>query len=149
MLANGGRLVSPHHQDSAPAMPCSVGRSNRPAFAAGACTKTVLSWMESVVDEGSGQGVKTPGYRIGGKTGTAQKALNGIYLPGKICSFVATLPIEDPRYVVFVVVDEPQGEHAYGSTVAVPVAKQIIDGLLVVEKIRPSKPEELNKPAKS
>ena len=109
-------------------------------------TRTVLQWMESVVDQGSGKGVKTPGYRIGGKTGTAQKALNGIYLPGaKICSFVATLPIEDPRYVVFVVVDEPQGEHAYGSTVAVPVAKQIIDALLVVERIAPSKPAELNK----
>jgi cell division protein FtsI (penicillin-binding protein 3) len=96
------------------------------------------------------EGCKTPGYRIGGKTGTAQKALNGIYLPGaKICSFVATLPIEDPRYVVFVVVDEPQGAHAYGSTVAVPVAKQIIDALLVVERIAPSKPVDLNKPTKS
>jgi cell division protein FtsI (penicillin-binding protein 3) len=106
--------------------------------------------MESVVDQGSGMGVKTPGYRIGGKTGTAQKALNGIYLPGaKICSFVATLPIEDPRYVVLVVVDEPQGAHAYGSTVAVPVAKQIIDALLVVERIAPSKPVDLNKPTKS
>jgi len=62
---------------------------------------------------------------------------------------VATLPVEEPRYVVLVVVDEPQGEHAYGSTVAVPVAKQIIDGLLVVEKIIPSKPEDLNKPARS
>ena len=58
---------------------------------------------------------------------------------------MATLPIEDPRYVVFVVVDEPRGEHAYGSTVAVPVAKQIIDALLVVERIAPSKPAELNK----
>ena len=109
-------------------------------------TRTVLSWMESVVDKGSGKGVKTPGYRIGGKTGTAQKALNGVYLPGaKICSFVATLPIESPRYVVLVVIDEPQGDNAYGSTVAVPVAKQIIDALLVVEKITPSKPAELNK----
>ena len=105
-----------------------------------------MAWMESVVEKGSGKGVKTPGYRIGGKTGTAQKALNGIYLPGaKICSFVATLPVEDPRYVVLVVVDEPQGAHAYGSTVAVPVAKQIIDALLIVEKITPSKPAELNK----
>jgi cell division protein FtsI (penicillin-binding protein 3) len=47
------------------------------------------------------------------------------------------------------VVDEPQGNNAYGSTVAVPVAKQVIDGLLVVEKIHPSKPAELNKAAKS
>ena len=152
MLANGGRLVSPHITRgfrSGDALAPSAAPAGQPLLQA-PVTKTVLSWMESVVDEGSGQGVKTPGYRIGGKTGTAQKALNGIYLPGaKICSFVATLPIEDPRYVVFVVVDEPQGEHAYGSTVAVPVAKQIIDGLLVVEKIRPSKPEELNKPAKS
>ena len=152
MLANGGRLVSPHITRgfrSGDALAPSAAPTGLSLLQA-PVTKTVLSWMESVVDEGSGQGVKTPGYRIGGKTGTAQKALNGIYLPGaKICSFVATLPIEDPRYVVFVVVDEPQGEHAYGSTVAVPVAKQIIDGLLVVEKIRPSKPEELNKPAKS
>jgi cell division protein FtsI (penicillin-binding protein 3) len=99
----------------------------------------VLNWMESVVEKGSGKGVRTPGYRIGGKTGTAQKAVNGVYVPGAlICSFVATLPIEDPRYVVLVVVDEPQGEHAYGSTVALPVAKSIIDGLLVIEKIPPS-----------
>ena len=95
--------------------------------------------MESVVEQGSGQGVKTPGYRIGGKTGTAQKALNGVYVPGAlICSFVATLPVEDPRYVVLVVVDEPKGDNAYGSTVALPVAKSIIDGLLVIEKIPPS-----------
>ncbi|WP_392349434.1 peptidoglycan D,D-transpeptidase FtsI family protein [Parasynechococcus sp.] len=149
MLANGGRMVSPHITRgfrSGDALAPSAAPAGQQLLRQ-SVTSTVLAWMESVVDEGSGQGVKTPGYRIGGKTGTAQKALNGIYLPGaKICSFVATLPIDDPRYVVLVVVDEPQGEHAYGSTVAVPVAKQIIDGLLVIEKIRPSKPEELNKP---
>ena len=152
MLANDGRLVSPHITRGfrsgaalAPAAPPSGQQLLRPEV-----TRTVLQWMESLVDQGSGKGVKTPGYRIGGKTGTAQKALNGIYLPGaKICSFVATLPIEDPRYVVFVAVDEPQGAHAYGSTVAVPVAKQIIDALLVVERIAPSKPVDLNKPTKS
>jgi cell division protein FtsI (penicillin-binding protein 3) len=152
MLANDGRLVSPHITRGfrsgaalAPAAPPSGQQLLRPEV-----TRTVLKWMESVVDQGSGKGVKTPGYRIGGKTGTAQKALNGIYLPGaKICSFVATLPIEDPRYVVLVVVDEPQGAHAYGSTVAVPVAKQIIDALLVVERIAPSNPVDLNKPTKS
>ena len=148
LLANGGRLVSPRITRGfrsgdalAPAALPSGRQVVRPEVA-----ETVLSWMESVVDEGSGQGVKTPGYRIGGKTGTAQKALNGIYVKdAKICSFVATLPVEAPRYVGFVAVDEPQGENAYGSTVAVPVAKKIIDALLVIEKISPSKPAELNK----
>ena len=148
VLANGGRLVSPHITRG-----FRSGDALAPAAEPGGTpllkpevTRTVMAWMESVVEKGSGKGVKTPGYRIAGKTGTAQKALNGIYLPGaKICSFVATLPVEDPRYVVLVVVDEPQGAHAYGSTVAVPVAKQIIDALLIVEKISPSKPAELNK----
>mgnify|MGYP001418895076 FL=1 len=148
VLANGGRLVSPHITRgfrSGDALAPAADPGGQPLLKP-EVTRTVMAWMESVVDKGSGKGVKTPGYRIGGKTGTAQKALNGIYLPGaKICSFVASLPVEDPRYVVLVVVDEPQGAHAYGSTVAVPVAKQIIDALLIVEKISPSKPAELNK----
>ena len=141
LLANGGRLVSPHITRGlrtgdalAPAGTRRGQQLLRPEV-----TRTVLAWMESVVEKGSGKGARTPGYRIGGKTGTAQKALNGVYVPGAlICSFVATLPIDDPRYVVLVVVDEPQGGNAYGSTVALPVAKSIIDGLLVIEKIPPS-----------
>ena len=141
MLANGGRLVSPHitrglrsGDDLAPPPPASGVQLIRPEIA-----KTVLNWMETVVQTGSGKGTKIPGYRIGGKTGTAQKALNGIYIPGaRICSFVANLPVDDPRFVVLVVVDEPQGGNAYGSTVALPVARQIIEALLVLEKIPPS-----------
>jgi cell division protein FtsI (penicillin-binding protein 3) len=143
MLANGGRLVSPHitrglrsGDDLAAPPPASGVQLIRPEIA-----QTVLNWMETVVDKGSGKGTKIPGYRIGGKTGTAQKAENGVYIPGaRITSFVAHLPIDDPRYVVLVVVDEPQGGNAYGSTVAVPVAKQIIEALLVIEKIPPSRP---------
>jgi len=143
MLSNGGRLVSPHitrglrsGDDLAAPPPASGVQLIRPEIA-----QTVLNWMETVVDKGSGKGTKIPGYRIGGKTGTAQKAENGVYIPGaRITSFVAHLPIDDPRYVVLVVVDEPQGGNAYGSTVAVPVAKQIIEALLVIEKIPPSRP---------
>ena len=147
LLANGGRLVSPHITRGlrtgdalAPARTRQGQQLLRPEV-----TRTVLAWMESVVEKGSGKGARTPGYRIGGKTGTAQKALNGVYVPGAlICSFVATLPIDDPRYVVLVVVDEPQGGNAYGSTVALPVAKSIIDGLLVIEKIPPSTAQSQN-----
>ena len=95
----------------------------------------------SDLQKGSGKGLQIPGYRIGGKTGTAQKAHNGVYIPGaRICSFVAVLPVENPRYVVLVVVDEPQGGNAYGATVAVPVARQIVEALLVLEQIPPSAP---------
>ena len=93
--------------------------------------------MESVVDQGSGLGAKIEGYRIAGKTGTSQKASNGSYTNKKVCSFVATLPVNDPKYVVLVVVDEPLNSYAYGSTVAVPVAKEIIESLIVIEKIPP------------
>ncbi|WP_415400085.1 peptidoglycan D,D-transpeptidase FtsI family protein [Synechococcus sp. W4D4] len=142
MLANGGRLVSPHitrglrsGDDLASAPPASGVQLIRPAIA-----QTVLNWMETVVEKGSGRGVQIPGHRIGGKTGTAQKARNGVYVPGaKITSFIAHLPINKPRYVVLVVIDEPKGENAYGSTVAVPVAKQIIEALLVLEKIPPTR----------
>ena len=140
MIANGGRLVSPHitrglrSGDDLAELPQSSGvQLLRPQVA-----RQVLEWMETVVQKGSGKGARIPGYRIGGKTGTAQKALNGVYIPGaRICSFIANLTTDNPRYVVLVVVDEPQGANAYGSTVAVPVAKQIIEALLVLEKLPP------------
>ena len=109
--------------------------------------------LERVVADADGTGhgtVHLEGLAIAGKTGTAQKARNGGYIPGaRITSFVGVLPINDPRYVVLVVVDEPQGGNAYGSTVALPVARQIVEALLVIEKIPPSKPLAAAVPAKA
>jgi len=141
LLANGGRLVSPHITRglrSGDALAGSNGGSGVQLLDP-KVTRTVVNWMETVVQSGTGKGMRIPGYRIGGKTGTAQKAHNGVYIPGaRITSFVAVLPVNDPRYVVLVVVDEPQGGNAYGSTVALPVARQIVEALLVIEKIPPS-----------
>jgi len=152
MLANGGRLVSPHitrglrSGDALAGAPGGTGQQ----LLDPAVTQTVMRWMESVVEKGSGKGCRIPGHRIGGKTGTAQKAERGLYIPGaRITSFVAHLPIEAPRFVVLVVVDEPQGGNAYGSTVAVPVAKQLIQALLVLEKIPPSRPISKPTPARA
>jgi len=151
MLANGGRLVSPHITRglrSGDAL-ASNGTPTGVQLLDPKVTRTVVDWMETVVQKGSGKGLQIPGYRIGGKTGTAQKAHNGVYIPGaRICSFVAVLPVENPRYVVLVVVDEPQGGNAYGATVAVPVARQIVEALLVLEQIPPSQPQTaMAKPA--
>jgi len=134
-LANGGFEVTPHVTSTFKER---FNKNPKKQLFSREVSQTVLEWMESVVDKGSGSGVKIEGYRIAGKTGTSQKALNGSYTSKKVCSFVATLPVNDPKYAVLVVVDEPLKSYAYGSTVAVPVAKEIIESLIVIEKIPPN-----------
>jgi cell division protein FtsI (penicillin-binding protein 3) len=144
-LANGGKLVTPHvirglvdgngQMHYVPQLP-----TPRQIFSS-TTTQKVVEMMETVVDEGTGQASQIPGYRIAGKTGTAQKASpNGGYIKGaRITSFVAILPVESPRYVVLAIVDEPQGANAYGGTVAAPIVKSVIEALIKVEKIPPGK----------
>ncbi len=134
-LANGGFEVTPHVTSTFKER---VNKNPKKQFFSPDVSKIVLEWMESVVDKGSGSGAKIDGYRIAGKTGTSQKAINGSYTSKKVCSFVATLPVNDPKFAVLVVVDEPSKSYAYGSTVAVPVAKEIIESLIVIEKIPPN-----------
>ncbi len=134
-LANGGYEVTPHVTYD---FKNQISRDFRKRLFTLKASQIILEWMETVVNEGSGIGAKIDGYRIGGKTGTSQKAINGIYTTEKACSFIATLPIENPKYLVLVIVDEPSKPFAYGSTVAVPAAKEIIESLIVLEKIPPS-----------
>ena len=81
--------------------------------------------LESVVNKGTGKSAAIPGIRIGGKTGTAQKLINGVYTNQKhIASFVGFFPLEDPRILILVVLDEPTNGY-YGSAVAAPVFRRI------------------------
>lgn len=91
-------------------------------------SKQVAQALESVVTNGSGRNAYIEGYRVGGKTGTAQKVKDGKYMQGNyILSFIGFLPADDPQVVVYVAIDNPKGVVQYGGTVAAPIAKAILE----------------------
>ncbi len=97
----------------------------------------VLSIMEKVVNEGGSGKAKIPGYRIGGKTGTASKPEGGGYSDTDVfASFIGVAPIDDPQIVILVIVDTPRGI-LYGSNTAAPCAHDIMEEVLPYLGIQP------------
>ena len=96
--------------------------------------------LESVVAQGTGGNAFVDGYRVGGKTGTAQKAQNGRYLENNhIVSFIGFAPADDPQIVVYVAVDNPKGTVQFGGTVAAPIVGNMIGDSLRVMGVEPRK----------
>ena len=88
--------------------------------------------LESVVSLGTGRNAYIDGYRVGGKTGTAQKVNNGVYMQGNyIVSFIGFLPANDPQIVVYLAIDNPKGVTQYGGTVSAPIVKNIMEDAIV------------------
>ena len=83
--------------------------------------------LESVVSLGTGRNAYIDGYRVGGKTGTAQKVQDGRYMVGDyIVSFMGFLPANDPKVVVYIAVDHAKGITQYGGTIAAPIARSVM-----------------------
>ena len=87
--------------------------------------------LEHVVSLGGGRNAYIDGYRVGGKTGTAQKAVNGVYQSGNYnLSMIGAAPMDDPSVVVYVAIDNPKSAIQYGGTVAGPIVKNILSDVL-------------------
>lgn len=92
--------------------------------------------LESVVSNGTGRPAYIDGYRVGGKTGTAQKVKDGRYMVGNyIVSFIGFLPADDPQVIVYIAVDNAKGVTQYGGTIAAPIAKTILSDAITALNI--------------
>ena len=140
-VANGGELVEPRAVRAVitggkriPVPRKVLGRSISQASAA---QLTVI--MEEVVENGTGERAKIAGYTVAGKTGTAQKVVNGAYSHTDYnVSFVGFVPSREPAFTIVVVVDTPRKVSAYGGVVAAPVFQKIADAVLRHRGIPPS-----------
>ncbi len=103
------------------------------------------SALESVVSDGGGRNSYIEGYRIGGKTGTAQKAENGTYKDGEyILSFIGIAPIDDPQIVLYIAMDNPKNTTQYGGSTVAPIAKNMFLDILPsmnIEKVDEQMPK--------
>lgn len=104
-----------------------------------ATARQVRAMMETVVSaEGTALKAAVPGYRVAGKTGTVHKIVNGRYAKDRYYSVFAGLaPVDRPRLVMVVVVDDPKGKAYYGGQVAAPVFSRVMNGALRLLNVPP------------
>ncbi|MEN2766543.1 stage V sporulation protein D [Ornithinibacillus xuwenensis] len=104
-----------------------------------ATSEEIRNALESVVAKGTGRPAYVDGYRVGGKTGTAQKVgPNGGYMENNyVVSFIGFAPADDPEIVVYVAVDNPKGTVQFGGVVAAPIVGTIIGDSLRVMGVEP------------
>ena len=159
-IANDGMLLKPHIVKSIRNADGSLYEERNKAEVRrvidSATDKTLMGLLEQVVSSGGGAKAAVRGYRIAGKTGTAQKIREdgSGYMDGHyIASFCGFAPVEDPRLTVLVMIDDPSAGNFYGGQIAAPVAGRIFAQLFRYLHIEPSsdpfagmKPAEEKKP---
>ena len=141
-LANGGKIMQPHFVKELRDADGNVVQKIEPqvrSFSVSEQTcREVMTIMEYVVAEGGGGTAKIPGYRIGGKTGTANKpdSTGGYAARDVYASFIGIAPLEDPKFTILLIVDSPKGV-LYGSSTAAPYAKMVMESVLAYMGIEP------------
>ncbi len=145
ILASGGQIVTPHVVrglvDSDDRVVWTPDFQPPLRVLSRSSTQATIAMMEEVVSTGTGKNSQIENYRIAGKTGTSQKinTQGGGYSENAVvASFVGIMPVEDPRYVILAAIDEPQTIRG-GGAVAAPIVRQMIEHLIAIEKIPPSR----------
>lgn len=137
---NGGNYYVPHFLKSIVSSDGKTVEEYKPVIkqkpVSEKASRMLAEMLEGVVKEGSGKKAYIEGYKVGGKTGTAQKYEDGHIASGKyVSSFVGFFPADNPQYLALIVVDEPVGTY-YGSAVAAPVAKEIFEDIIKIKNIQ-------------
>ena len=136
-IANGGLLRTPHIVASVGGVPTPEPRAHR-IFSSTVAAQLRTMLRGVLLPGGTAAEIQIPGYELAGKTGTAQKVVNGTYSrTDYVASFVGFAPARDPRIEALVVVDRPSNGYVFGAEVAAPAWKQIMDFALPYLKIAP------------
>jgi len=146
-IANGGYLMQPYVVDKVLAGDGRIVAQHRPQMIrrviSESTAETLRGMMADVVDEGgTGTRARVPGFRVAGKTGTAQKVdpvTGGYSVDKRVASFVGFVPAKDPKLVLAITVDEPQGT-SYGGVVAAPIFSRIASQALIDMNVVPTEP---------
>lgn len=140
---NGGKLYRPHvakawiHPDTGKVVEQVRPTLVRDQIISEETSRQVRMALESVVAKGTGRNAFIEGYRVGGKTGTAQKVINGRYSASEhIVSFIGFAPADDPKIVVYTAVDNPKGLQ-FGGVIAAPIVRNILEDALLYMDIPP------------
>lgn len=112
--------------------------------------KQLQGLLEGVVSRGTAKNIANADYKIAGKTGTAQKLVDGRYTQRYYTSFAGYFPADNPKYSMIVVIDSPKGFAAYGGDVSAPVFKEIADRIYALDiELNPSNQSQIFQAEKS
>lgn len=141
-IANDGQMMKPHLVKEIRRPDGSLVREIQPEVIKQAISKDtaheVAQIMEKVVGEGTGSRAIVEGYDLAGKTGTAEKVINGKIADGKyIASFAGFGPVADPRVAILIILDEPQGQY-FGGVIAAPVFSDVVRDVFTYLEIPPA-----------
>lgn len=137
-IANGGKLITPHVMKEIVAYDelnnknvlQAYSNYNERKIIDEGVAKQLRAYLEEVIENGGGKKAYIAGYHIAGKTGTAQKVINGVYAPQKyVSSFAGMAPANDPQVSILISIDEPDPSNYYGGQIATVVAKQVFNDI--------------------